>query len=312
MDRHYFEQVFHPDPLLWKPMVMDLCQEQGLPLDVFEPFLNGSNLAAAVGGDCVIKIFPSWLRHQWTSEVLVLRHLHSRLSLPTPRCLGAGEQEDGFTWLLMSRLPGTTLDRLWSRMSLENKANVLLRVGHLMAEVRQLPVEGLEALRPRWDEFLPMQLAGYKSRHEKQRMPGWFLNEVEAYVQQNLPLLPRHFQPILLTGEYTPFNLMATVRAGNVELSGMIDFGDAMVGYAEYDLLGPSLFLGEGHPLLIRSLFQGYGEAPRPPALLLLQILHRFSNFSAQLSVKDWQERVHSISELERLIWPVQIGDSPG
>jgi hygromycin-B 7''-O-kinase len=110
----------------------------------------------------------------------------------------------------------------------------------------------------------------------------------------------------LLTGEYTPFNLLVERRGDSWELSGMIDFGDAMVGYREYDLLGPSVFLGEGDPGLIGALLQGYGVAD-PAALvrrlMVLQVLHRFSHPS-QLRVPGW-ERARSIEELERLIWPI-------
>ena len=141
-------------------------------------------------------------------------------------------------------------------------------------------------------------------------MPIWFLREVETFVQQNLPLLPSDFRSVILTGEYTPFNLMAEPGKSGWQLSGMIDFGDAMVGYREYDLLGPSLFLAQGNPDFIRSLFLGYGYslAELTPELrrrlMLLQILHRYSNFETQLRIPGWKVKVQSVSELGQLIWP--------
>ena len=42
-------------------------------------------------------------------------------------------------------------------------------------------------------------------------------------------------------------------------LAGLIDFGDVMTGWREYDLLGPSAFMAAGMPRRVRSLFEGFG-----------------------------------------------------
>jgi hygromycin-B 7''-O-kinase len=225
--------------------------------------------------------------------------------VPTPELFGQGEWSDGWTWLIMSRLPGQMLEEYWPTMSLENKADIMLRLGHLMAEVKQLPIEGLTFQQPDWESFIKAQLAAYRARHERHKMPAWFLQDVDHFVQKHLHLLPKHLRPVLLTGEYTPFNMLAIRRAGEVALSGMIDFGDAMIGYAPYDLLGPSLFLGEGHPVLIDRLFQGYGERPDLRLLMLLQILHRYSHFRVQLRIPDWEQRAANMNDLQNLIWPL-------
>jgi hygromycin-B 7''-O-kinase len=123
-------------------------------------------------------------------------------------------------------------------------------------------------------------------------------------------IIPSDFKAVILTGEYTPFNLMTDRRTDHA-LTGMIDFGDTMIGYHEYDLLGPSVFLCEGNPVLVQSLLHGYGYLKNDinPSLrrrlMTLQILHRYSNFNSQLRIPDWQHKVHSILQLEQLIWPI-------
>jgi hygromycin-B 7''-O-kinase len=47
---------------------------------------------------------------------------------------------------------------------------------------------------------------------------------------------------VILTGEYTPFNLLH--QGGG--LSALFDFGDGLVGPREYDWLGPMCFLAAG------------------------------------------------------------------
>ena len=91
----------------------------------------------------------------------------------------------------------------------------------------------------------------------------------------------------------------------------MIDFGDAMIGLPEYDFLGPSAFLGEGDPDLMSALLNGYGYSSAEEKnslqrkLLLLQILHRYSDFRSQVRISGWEDRVQSFEELAKIIWPL-------
>jgi hygromycin-B 7''-O-kinase len=142
-------------------------------------------------------------------------------------------------------------------------------------------------------------------------MPAWFLDQVDAFVQNNRHRLPAAFKPVILTGEYTPFNLLVPHAPRVSRISGMIDFGDAMIGYHEYDLLGPLLFSCEGRADYVEALLNGYGfpqatqnrELRR--RLFLLQILHRYSDFEGQMRVPAWSERARSLEDLEELIWPM-------
>ena len=43
---------------------------------------------------------------------------------------------------------------------------------------------------------------------------------------------------MILIGEYIPENFLLRRRDGKWQLAGLIDFGDALTGFAEYDLSG--------------------------------------------------------------------------
>ncbi len=311
IDPQLFDKDYRLRPDLWQGAALELCRSIGLPCDRFEASSAGSNLIARVGSEVMLKIFPPFHRHQYESESRVMQHLDGRLQLPIPRFLGAGEAGNGWTYLVMSRLSGTTLDHSWPAMSLAEKKLVLRDIGTIMAKVHTVPVLGLESLPPEWNSFIQAQIQGCRQRHQRFGMPAWFVDQVDAFVQESLSLLPQVFSPVILTGEYTPFNLLVENEGPIQKIAGMIDFGDAMIGMAAYDLLGPALFLGEGNPELLRSLFEGYGiqqtsiELQR--RLMLLQILHRYSDFDAQLCIPNWQSRVASIAELQQLIFPMDF-----
>ncbi|RYZ47684.1 MAG: hypothetical protein EOP07_26670 [Proteobacteria bacterium] len=92
----------------------------------------------------------------------------------------------------------------------------------------------------------------------------------------------------------------------------MIDFGDTMIGVADYDLIGPSTFLCAGDPELVTSLFKGYGfqfegsKETTQRRLLLLLLLHRYSDLNSQLRIDNWASKARDFDQLASLIWPFQ------
>ncbi len=286
-------------------LLRDVCARIEITAETVMTYENGVNFCALVNSDTVIKIFQPELPHQWESDTRVLRHLQGRLSLPIPRFIDAGKLSNGQSYLVMSKVEGQLLIDVWSELSRPEKIQILSEIGRVMKEVHRIPIGELTTLPPEWNSFLQIQRARCLTRHQKQRMPEWFTTSLEAWLDSIPDKLSR--EHVILTGEYTPFNMLVSKTSHGYQLSGMIDFGDAMIGPREYDLLGPSLFLTAGDSELLQSLLEGYGWGDLDTdQLLKLQVLHRYSNFKAQLAVKNWQEKAHDFRGLADLIWPGQ------
>jgi hygromycin-B 7''-O-kinase len=156
--------------------------------------------------------------------------------------------------------------------------------------------------------FLAAQVEGCRRRHE--RLPAHLLAELEPYLQRTRDVLPTAIAPKILTGEYTPGNLLMRLRGGRWEIAGLIDFGDVMVGLGEYDLLGPSTFLAGGDGTLVRALLDGYGQEEDGglrERLMRMLLLHRYSNLGAQVQIADWR-RAPTLEALAGRIWPDEGG----
>jgi hygromycin-B 7''-O-kinase len=304
-----FDTRYRLEPRTWLPAIGEVCAAHGLPFKHVIPFTDGSNLIASVADEFVVKVFPPFHRNQWESEFRTLKRLWTEdISIPIPRLLASGEREDGWTYVILSKLPGVTLESVWPQLSMADKVASMQQIGRMMARVHSVPVGELHDIDPPWEPFLQQQIAHCKNRHTRLKMPEWFLQEVDEYVASKITLLPNE-TPVILTGEYTPFNLLAEQVDGFWRITGMIDFGDVMVGFREYDFLGPCLFLGEGNARLIDALFEAYGYAsPRNDEslrsrLMVLAVLHRYSNLHAQIRIDKWSSRAHTFQDLERLIF---------
>ncbi|MBX3635237.1 MAG: phosphotransferase [Rubrivivax sp.] len=287
--------ALHDDPERWRDAVAAIAARHS-PAEVRQ-VAEGTALVAFVGPDRVLKVYPPFLRDHFAYEQAMLERLHGRLSLPTPRLLASGD-ENGWPWLLMTRLDGTPLDRVWPSLDEPGRRRVLQTIGSLAAEVHALPVGETAALAPRWSDFIAGQRQRCAARQRRTGLPAHLLAQLEAFIAGPLPEGPDR----LLTGEYTPFNLLAEGGA----LAAMFDFGDGLVGPAAYDWLGPLCFLAAGDAARVDALFDGYGAAfdrRRRDELLRLLLLHRYSHLSAQLALPGWQQ-APDFPTLAARLWP--------
>ena len=190
------------DPAAWLPVMQELADAHGGgPL---QPAGGGTVLVALLGTDRVLKLYPPFLRDHFAYERGVLPLLAGRLAVPTPRLLADGEHQ-GWPYLLMDRLAGVAMTDAWPTLADADKCRLLQAIGALAAQVHALPVPAaLRPLAPGWPDFIARQRAGCAARQRRTGLPAHLLAQLEAFIQGPLPEGP----PVLLTGEYTPMNLL--------------------------------------------------------------------------------------------------------
>lgn len=276
------------EPARWLPVLETMAGRHGL--QGLQP-PSSSTVLVGLAERAVIKLYPPFLRDHFAFERAALAQVHGRLSLPTPELLAEGEHE-GWPYLVMSRLPGRTLEHGWAGCSEADKRALLHSIGRVAAELHALPVAPMQAVAPRWPEFLRGQRERCEARQRRTGLPPHLLDQLGAFLQGPVPEGP----DVMLTGEFTPFNLLAE----GARLSGMIDFGDGLVGPREYDWLGPLCFFVEGQAARAEAFFAGYGlpvPRDRRDALLRLLLLHRYSHLPAQMQMPLW----HTASDFTEL-----------
>jgi hygromycin-B 7''-O-kinase len=289
---------------------LDIARSHGLPHADPHLFSTGTNLVVALDDALILKIFPPFLRSQFVSERLSLSLLRGRLGVPIPQIVFEGEREQ-WPYLIITRLPGILGTQAWPTLAEDQKQRVLLQIGETIAEVQRVPVGELSGIEPRWDKFIHQQIAGCRARHQRLGLPRKYLDGLDDILRDAATLVPLDAPPVILTGEYIPENFLLSRESMGWRLSGLIDFGDVMTGWGEYDLLGPSAFMTAGLPGRVRSLFSGFGysSADVNPTvkrrLMTLLLLHRGSDPVRHICIEGWQEKTHDLLELQELLWPV-------
>lgn len=302
-----FEKI-KSDSKLWDAVVRDVISRHGISPTKLQVFTEGTNIVYALDASHVIKLFPPCHRDQFNSEIVVLKHLQGKLSVNTPVVFFEGDIF-GWPYLIMSQLPGTLLETLWSDMNFENKQIIMRELGQLIREVHQIPIDGLEHIDCRWSVFIDHQIRNCVAQHTATHLPSHLLTQIAGYIASIQDELRVITKPVILTGEYTPMNFLVKRIDCIWHIDGLIDFGDAMLGLPEYDLLGPGAFLIQGDKALLKTFLAGYGYSAQQMnsalshKLTALMLLHKYSNLEVQARIPHWKEKAKSMKDLENLVW---------
>jgi hygromycin-B 7''-O-kinase len=302
-------RTWRADTSQWLRVALDIARGHALACTTPHVFTTGTNLVVGLDGALILKIFPPMLRAQFVSERASLSRLAGRLGIPIPEIVCEGER-DQWPYLVITRVPGILGTQAWPHLPEDQKERVLGHLGRTIAEVQRVAPGELLEIEPRWDALMRRQIEGCRARHERLGLPQKFLDGLDDLLRDAAELIPLDAPPVILTGEYIPQNFLLSCEGGAWRLSGLIDFGDVMTGWGEYDLLGPSAFMSAGMPRRVQSLFEGYGYSKADidfvlkRRLMALLFLHRASDPIRHICIDLWQEKADDLFELQELIWP--------
>lgn len=293
---------------IFEDIIKKILTHHHLPIKSLTPFSEGTNVVFSYDDSLVIKLFPPFHQDQFESERLVLKALEGKLSVKTPVIRYEGKIA-GWPYIIITLLNGTLLENLWHTLNHSNKLVIIKELGSLIREVHSLSVYGLESIDCHWTTFIENQIHNCVENHRTKKLPIYLLEQIPSYIETVKKLLLKIEKPVLLTGEYTPMNFLVTNIEGTWHISGLMDFGDAMLGHYQYDLLGPGAFLIQGDRELLNAFLIAYGYLPNElnsqlsHQLTALMLLHKYSNLEVQVRMDAWKNKISSLKELEQLVW---------
>ena len=115
---------------------------------VLSRFPAGSRPVYAAG-EVVLKLYPQADGNASALEAGVLSAVGGALPVAAPRVHATGDW-DGWSYLLMSRLPGVPLDVAWPDVPAQGRAELAVQAGELLAALHRvsLPASGCRMRSP--------------------------------------------------------------------------------------------------------------------------------------------------------------------
>lgn len=258
-----------------------ICKQARIPLPI-RKIEGGSRPLFEVGDRSVLKIFSPEDGHFCKTEALFLEQLFGKLPVATP-CLQLKGSHQGHPWLLMDRMEGISLDKVWKTLSYEDHREIMFQLGetvhalHALDPTPFLPVED-------WDSFIERQRANLANYHRNSGLDERWISDICEWVDKSFDDFFRNSVRVPLHTELMPEHLFVRKDNKHWKLCGMIDFEPSMAGIPHYDFCAVGLFFSCGNPNLLRTFLTAYGfmdqdlDEKLQGQLMTLLLLHRYSN----------------------------------
>lgn len=262
------DMIDSDDQAIWQPIIHAICEKHQIEVTPFTCINGWANGIFALQNNLLIKIVPPNWGFQGSCEIEALTLLAEHdLSVAIPR-IKASDNINGWFYIIMDKLPGTSLHAIWNDVPEDNKILLATQVAQFALTLNQLPLaekasaDG-ELVRP-WAEFLVEQKENCYEKRQKQGLSEPLLADLTPFLNR-VNYQPRtdlfnQGKVCLMHTDLHPGNLLVEKVAGHWQLSGVIDFGDAIIGEDTYYELGsPTLFMGQGNKTINRAIINSYG-----------------------------------------------------
>ena len=246
MARAIYFQREAPDPVLPEGTVLSLVRRH-IPAAMAVVGVDESGGEArtyAVDADIILKVQrPQQLRTRTSleREVVFLRHLAAVApDISVPRVLGYGCEGPTLEYTVLTRMSGSAMRRV--TLTPAAKDAVLVDLGRTLRRIHQLPQAPLadSGIFP-GDRGLPdvqvriaEAFSGIEERLRREGRPWGFPMPLEQLATRVAASVPRGEPLVALHSNPGPEHTFVHPEQGG--FSGLIDFGDAYISHAAFDL----------------------------------------------------------------------------
>jgi hygromycin-B 7''-O-kinase len=176
-----------------------------------------------------------------------------------------------------------------------------------------MPTGGLEEIAVDWPAFVEHQVQACASKLAQSALDERLVRSTLAFLDHLPSLLGPELQPVLLSADVTDEHVLVGQRDGRWELTGYIDFGDAMVGHPYYEFVAPGCCITYRSPRLRRAMLLGYGfseaqlDERLSEQLMAYTLLHRFIDLPYLLTLFDARQ-IAGLCDLQSALWSFSEG----
>jgi hygromycin-B 7''-O-kinase len=301
-----YKSYFNHD--VWRQAAAIICARHDISYASLRRSQQGENIIFFVDRRFVIKIFAPF-RQCYAREKAALEFANGKLGIETPAILYAGEIE-GWSYLVMTRIAGFPGREVWSEVAERERIEIVSRLGIALKSLHEhAPPLSDPALNRDWYGFIDRQAQTCVKRQRACGANPEWLESLPAYIAARLSFLPAECDPVLLHGDVHLGNLLLTQENGCWKISGLLDFGDSLCGFHEYEFVAPGLLMVQGSRQLQRAFLRAYGyieselDLSLRSRLMLLTVLYECSDLR-KYAMRLTPEAINfTLNQLEAAIW---------
>ena len=179
----------------------------------------------------------------------------------------------------------------------------------MIKDLRLVSLEGLEALALDWEAFVRDGVAMRDAELSEVHIE--LDDSISSYINSSPLSRSEGFRPVLLLSDITREHIMVNQVGASWRLVGYVDFGDAMIGPPEYELVAPGVDMVRGDRGLVRELLVAVGysgdqlNGELQHRLMSCTLIHRYLTLADLMSLIPKAAAATTVDELAGIVWPM-------
>ena len=232
----------------WRPAIRWVCERESITVGGIRPCFPSSSAAFILGGRLVLKILTPFFRDAYEVERRLLEVLAANPDIPAPELVAAGRLDDRPEWpyLVMEYIPGVEIRDARHRIKRANLLAIAEDFGRILHAFHHTPLDDVAGLpgvswRACRGLFLRQQEETLGALAEKRSLepnelplPHSVLDELQDLYETG----QREYlgeSPVLVNRDLTEDHLILAETGGRWQITGLIDFADAIIGPRDFD-----------------------------------------------------------------------------
>lgn len=255
----------------------------------------------------VAKFFPASMEKAFEREKWALSAAPRDLPVEIPELVGTGDL-DSWHYIVSTRLPGSTLLDVQAKEKITYIQDLCGELAGIFRLMHQIPYDGPVFHPPVWSAWIRERISNFTGKYKK-RLPPVLLETFDAFVKSMDLSFLNTVKPVFLHGDMAPENLFMQKTGNRWEITGFIDFGNAMVGDALFDYAAPGVLMGMGKRDRLEKLLKNVlpaNEAEREivrKRLMLYTLLHPLGDMKECFDLVGVPENETSWDAVTRKFW---------
>lgn len=196
---------------------------------------------------------------QFNAEVAALKTCASAdLPVAIPKLL-ASETHCGWGYLIISKLDGVLLSDVLAQLSHAEKTAIAIQLGEFCNKLHSVKVDATHELALDWPAFIKQQNHTSYAKRKRQGLRSDLLADFIPYIAFLAYPMPKPDHHVLMHTDLHPGNLLVEQGDEGYALSGVIDFGDALIGADEaFEFTTVIMLYCLGDSALAEAFLTGY------------------------------------------------------
>ncbi len=300
----------------WETLIRRLLLAHQLDFMPIKRMETGENpvflLRAIDGKQAYIKfIAPNW-RFQFDHERAAVESCNKvDLNVSVPELICAGDYQS-WGYLITSHVEGELLSELLTNISIDEQCAIAQQLGQFSRDLHQLEIEPDSVLHCDWPKFIEKQLSTSYDKRAKQKLRQDYLNDFQPYLSNLNYGANGTGKSVLLHTDLHPGNVLVKKNSsGQYILSGVIDFGDAMIGQdIHFEFTSVALLFALGNREILAAFLKGYGyvldnERAFIDACMALTLIRHTGDLNYIINTVPKVANCNSWKEAEQHLFPL-------